>query len=104
MWNPYGGPFDGIAHGLGLLVLGFIWIIVLAVIVAVLVLLVRFLLVATTAAKLYVAEHSPAAAVVDAASPAAGTTVPAPGTTPPGTATAAPEAKKPRTPKTPPAV
>lgn len=96
MWNSY-GPFDFI-HGLGLLVVGFFWLIALAVIVAVLVLLVRFLLVATRAARLYVEKNSPTAPVTPAA-PAS----PAPTTVTPTTPVEKPDTK-PRTPKAPPAV
>ena len=79
-------------------VLGFIasvigTIVLLAVIGGLVFLLVRFLLVATTAAKIYVAQNSPATPAEPAAT--VEPTAPAPAT---------PPATKPRTPKTPPAV
>jgi predicted lipid-binding transport protein (Tim44 family) len=85
-------------------VLGFIasvigTIVLLAVIGGLIFLLVRFLLVATTAAKIYVAKNTPDAPVTpsEPVVPAAtSTTTPATTVTPPTT--------KPRTPKTPPAV
>lgn len=110
MWNPYGGPFDGIAHGIGLIVLGVFWLLALAVIVTILVLLVRFLLVATKAARLYVAKNSPvevkatpAATTATTATTATAPTATTPTTTPAPTVVT-PVVKKPRTPKAPPAV
>lgn len=84
-------------------VLGFIasvigTIVLLAVIGGLVFLLVRFLLVATTAAKIYVAKNTPAEPVAptEPVRPAATAATPATTVTPPAT--------KPRTPKTPPAV
>ena len=88
MYPPNGGDFNGMVHGLGLLVFGFLWLAALAVIVAILVLLVRFLLVGTKAAKLYIANNSPVKP--------SEAVMPPPETTPTPTT-------KPRTPKAPPA-
>jgi hypothetical protein len=89
MFNPNGGPFDGIVHGLGLLVFGFLWLAALAVTIAILVLLVRFLLVGTRAAKLYIANNSPV--------------TPSEAVIPPSTPPTPTPTTKPGTPKAPPA-
>jgi len=86
---PFGGPF----HILGMVVWAMASFITLVVVVAILVLLVRYLLVATRAHKLYIANNTPAATPATPASPAA--------TTP--TVVQKP-VSKPRTPKAPPAV
>ena len=92
-FGPGGG---GIAH-VFLAIGGFVvWLIALAVIVGILVLLVRFLLVATRAAKLYVATHEPAKPV--AHTPAPATTSPAVVSDPVSEPLAKPAAK-PRTPR-----
>ncbi|MBX3098962.1 MAG: hypothetical protein KF761_05225 [Salinibacterium sp.] len=86
--GPYGLHIVGLAaSALGTLVL-------VIVAIGLIVLLVRFLLVATTAAKLYVAKNSPAQPTT---APVAAAPAPAAATTKPTTTT------KPRTPKAPPA-
>lgn len=60
MINPNIGPFGGMFHILGFIVWAFASLIALAAVVAILVLLVRFLIVGTRAAKLYIANNSPA--------------------------------------------
>lgn len=74
MWNPDFGW--GFGHGLmavfGTVIATFAWILCFSVLVAVLFLLVRFLLVATRAAQLYIDRHEPRpAAPVAPASPSA---------------------------------
>lgn len=88
----YGPGFDGLPFGhlIVTIIGGFVWLIALAITIAVLFLFIRFLLVATKAAQVYVARNS-------SVEPA-----PAP-TTPPTTPAATPPATKPRTPKAPPA-
>lgn len=86
----YGPGFDGapFGHLIFTIIGGLVWLIALAITIAVLFLFIRFLLVATKAAQVYVARNTP---VEPAAAPAAPTTP------------AAPPATKPRTPKAPPA-
>jgi Na+-transporting methylmalonyl-CoA/oxaloacetate decarboxylase gamma subunit len=88
----YGPGFDGLPFGhlIFTIISGLVSLIGLAIVIAVLFLFVRFLLVATRAAQVYVAKNSPAEPVspATAAAPAA---------------SAAPKpATKPRTPKAPP--
>lgn len=83
--NPDFPRFDGF-HLLGILMWGFASLIGLAILIAVVVLLVRYLLVATRAHQLYIANNTPSVA---ATTPVA-----------PGEPLVAPK----RTPKTPPAV
>lgn len=100
MINPDFPPFGGPFHILGMIVWAMASFLTLVVIVAILVLLVRYLLVATRAHKLYIANNTPAAAPsAPAATPAAPATPAA--TTP--TVVQKP-VSKPRTPKAPPAV
>ena len=91
-------------HILGLIATALGTLVLVVVAIGLIFLLVRFLLVATTAAKIYVAKNSPAkpvATTAAAAAPApaasAAPTTTAPAATKPATAT------KPRTPKAPPA-
>ena len=88
----YGPGFDGppFGHLIFTIIGGLVWLIALAITIAVLVLLIRFLLVATKAAQVYVARNAPVEPS-PAATPAAAPTTPA-----------APPATKPRTPKAPP--
>ena len=107
--------FGWFGHAVGVIVYGLFSFLVLLIIATLIFLLVRFLLVATKAAQLYVAKNSPprpVAPVATTTAPAAApTTTTAPATKPataakPATApkppTAAKPATKPRTPKTPP--
>ena len=99
MWNTY-RPWhiiEFIAGALGVMVL-------LLIAGALIFVLVRFLLVATKAAKIYVAKNSPvvtSVATTPMSTTAAAETTPV-ATTP--TTVTKPPATKPRTPKTPPAV
>jgi predicted lipid-binding transport protein (Tim44 family) len=79
---------------------GLLALFALLVVAGLIFLLVRFLIVATRAAQLYVDNHGPAKPTAHAESAAAPTTKPAP-TTKAATTTA--PATKPRTPKAPPA-
>ena len=110
--------FDGFGHWWHIMTLvlgGFVWLLFIALMLAVLFFLIRFLLVATRAAQLYVNEHAPAeparptrpaATTAPAAttSPAARTSPAATKTTPMAPAdTTAPTTPltKPRTPRKP---
>ena len=91
----YGGNFP---HIIFMVLNGLVALFLFLVVVGILFLLVRFLLHATTAAKIYVAKNSPAKSAP--AAPAASSVAPPAPAAPP-----APEARpasKPRTPKTPP--
>ena len=113
-FGPWGG---GWWHALTLVIGGFIWLLAIALTLAVLFFLIRFLLVATRAAQLYVNQHAPAeparpvtpttpAATTAPAAPTAPTTPAPAATTTAPTAATKPVAKppaKPRTPRTPPA-
>jgi hypothetical protein len=93
------GPFTWVGHTILAIVSGFFWLVGLLVFVAVVVLLVRFLLIGTKAAQIYVAKNSPEkleSHEEPAAAPATTTPAPAAPTTPTKPVT------KPRTPKTPP--
>ena len=89
------GPFGPFAHFAMMIVGGLLWLFMLLVVIALIFLLVRFLLVATRAAQIYVAKNSPA---VSSETPAT-TARSAPATT--ATTPAAKPAPKPRSPKTP---
>ena len=54
------GPFAPFAHFAMMIVGGLLWLFMLLVVIALIFLLVRFLLVATKAAQIYVAKNSPA--------------------------------------------
>ena len=90
----YGPGFDGppFGHLIFTIIGGLVWLIALAITIAVLVLLIRFLLVATKAAQVYVARNALGETAPATTTPAAAPTTPA-----------APPATKPRTPKAPPA-
>ena len=95
------GAFTWIGHTLLTIVSGLFLLLGLLVAVAVVVLLVRFLLVATKAAQIYVAKNS-AETHVEPVQPAATTVAETP---PPAATVTKPVVKpatKPRTPKTPP--
>ena len=100
-YGHFGGVLAYFAAGFGTLV-------ITVVLAGVIFLLVRFLLVATTAAKIYVAQNTPAEADPAPATPAAPVTPPAPAPAAPPAPAAGPKttppATKPRTPKAPPAV
>ena len=81
----------GAMHFVGTIVTGLFAFFVFLVVAALIFLLVRFLLVATTAAKIYVAKSTPAKAAEE---PDATATAPEASATKPAT--------KPRTPRTPP--
>lgn len=89
----YGPGFDGapFGHLIFTIIGGLVWLIALAITIAVLFLFIRFLLVATKAAQVYVARNAPVEPTAAPSTPA--TTAPV--ATPPTT--------KPRTPKAPPA-
>ena len=93
-FGPWGGDWLRI---LTFVIGGFVWLLAIALTLAVLFFLIRFLLVATRAAQLYVNQHAPA----EPARPAA-TTAPGATSTPPAKPAAAKPAAKPRTPRTPP--
>jgi predicted lipid-binding transport protein (Tim44 family) len=118
-FGPWGG---GWWHALTFAIGGFIWLLGIALLLAVLFFLIRFLLVATKAAQLYVNQHAPAepvrpapaattapaagaptaATTAPAASAATTATTPAPATGPTTPLTAATKpATKPRTPRKP---
>lgn len=94
MNNPFDGPYGGFGFfwPLGVIAWGFLSLIAFAVIVGLIFLLVRFLLIGTRAAQLYIATNEPVrpapptstttAAPVPAAPPAQSATVPAPAATP----------------------
>ena len=99
----YDGPGFGFWGGgwwhiLTLVVGGFIWLLAIALMLAVLFFLIRFLLVATRAAQLYVHQHSPA----EPARPVVPST-PVEPTTPVAPTKPAPRPRTPRTPPTTPA-
>jgi predicted lipid-binding transport protein (Tim44 family) len=107
----YDGPgmwgFGWFGHLVGTIIGGLLTLFAVLVIAGLVFLLVRFLIVATRAAQLYVDRHAPAAPTSPAASAAATPTTttkaaPAPATKPTPAAATKPPAK-PRTPKTPPA-
>ena len=99
--GPGFGPWGNWWHALNLVIAGFAWLLFLALILAVLFFLIRFLIVATRAAQLYVNQHAPA----EPARPStpAATTAPAATAAPaPTTQTAATKpVTKPRTPRNP---
>lgn len=83
MFNDGPGPIGWLGHLFGMAVMGILSLVVLVVIVGLIFLLVRFLLVGTTAAQLYISKNSPAKS--QATTPAAAaavkpTTKPAPKT------------------------
>ncbi|NYF11473.1 cytoskeletal protein RodZ [Leifsonia sp. AK011] len=97
------GPFTWIGHTILMLVSGFFWLVGVLVTIALVVLLVRFLLVATKAAQIYVANHTaekPETPVESASETAPATASEPTAATP--TKPATKPAAKPRTPKTPP--
>lgn len=108
----YDGPgvwgFGWFGHVVGTIIGGLLTLFAVLVIAGLVFLLVRFLIVATRAAQLYVDRHAPTTPASPAASAAATTTAApattkaAPATKPTPTAATKPAAK-PRTPKTPPA-
>lgn len=109
----YDGPgmwgFGWFGHVVGTIIGGLLTLFVVLVIAGLVFLLVRFLIVATRAAQLYVDRHAPTTPASPTASAAPTTTTaattkaaPAPATKPTPAATTKPAAK-PRTPKTPPA-
>jgi Na+-transporting methylmalonyl-CoA/oxaloacetate decarboxylase gamma subunit len=111
--GPGFGPWGGWWH-VATLVLGcFVWLLGVALMLAVVFFLIRFLLVATKAAQLYVNQHAPAEPARDTTSGTKGSTataaMPASTTatttrTPTGATTATTKpAPRPRTPRTPPA-
>lgn len=93
----YGPGFDGapFGHLIFTIISGLVTLIGLAIIIAVLFLLVRFLLVATKAAQVYVDRHTP----TETATPASPIVSTAPASSTPVTPR---PATKPRTPKAPP--
>ena len=99
------GPWGWNAFGAVWLVGGAVlWLIGIAIVLAVVFFTIRFLIIATKAAQLYVERHSPEAS---AAVPPASTTAP-PATKPaatgkPASSTPAASTSKPRTPRKPPA-
>ena len=99
------GGFDAF-HILGIIVWGMASLVALLIIVGILILLVRYLLVATKSHQLYLANNSPAApAEPSSATPAgAAPTSPTPTTPAPTTPTPTTPAPRTRTPKSPPAV
>ena len=105
-FDGYGWGYGPFGHVVGAIVYGLFCLFMILVIVGILFLLVRFLLVATKAAQLYVTKNSAAKPVAPSA--AATTTVPltrpAPAAKPASAvpAAAAEPATKPRIPKTPP--
>ena len=90
------GGFDAF-HILGIIVWGMASLVALLIVVGILILLVRYLLVATKSHQLYLANNSPAA-------PAEPTTTATPMTTAPTTPAPTTPAPRTRTPKAPPAV
>ena len=110
-FGPWGGHW---LHILSYVIGGFIWLLAIALMLAVLFFLIRFLLVATRAAQLYVSQHAPvepartstpAATIAPAASTTSATTTPTATTkaaTKPVTTPGAKPPAKPRTPRTPP--
>ncbi|MDF1479229.1 hypothetical protein PYV02_09065 [Leifsonia sp. H3M29-4] len=106
----YDGPgmwgFGWFGHVVGTIIGGLLTLFAVLVIAGLVFLLVRFLIVATRAAQLYVDRHAPTTPASPAASAAAAPTTtkaaPAPAAKPTPAAATKPAAK-PRTPKTPPA-
>lgn len=104
----FDGPrFDGFGpwwHIMTLVLGGFVWLLFIALMLAVLFFLIRFLLVATRAAQLYVNQHAPAepartpAAATARTTPAATKTTPV---TPADTTAPTTPVTKPRTPRKP---
>ncbi len=95
-FGPWGG--GGFWHILTFVVGGFVWLLAIALMLAVLFFLIRFLLVATRAAQIYVHQHSPAepARPVRPAATASTTVVP-----PADTTAVTKPLPKPRTPRKP---
>jgi predicted lipid-binding transport protein (Tim44 family) len=60
MFNDGFGPGGGLMHLVGMAIMGIFSLVILVVIVGLIFLLVRFLLVGTTAAQLYISKNSPA--------------------------------------------
>jgi uncharacterized membrane protein len=84
MFNDGFGPAGWFAHLFGMAIMGIFSLILLVVIVGLIFLLVRFLLVGTTAAQLYISKNAPAASTTAAAKPASATaTKPTPKSTKP---------------------
>jgi predicted lipid-binding transport protein (Tim44 family) len=94
------GPFGGFAHFAMMIVGGLLWLFMLLVVIALIFLLVRFLLVATKAAQIYVAKNSPAVPT-EAPKTAAASAPSAPTVSTPAAKAAPKAAPKPRTPKAP---
>ena len=86
-------------HILTFVIGGFIWLLAIALMLAVLFFLIRFLLVATRAAQLYVNQHAPAEPARPSTS--AATTTPAAATTVATPTAATKPVTKPRTPRKP---
>ena len=98
-FGPWGG---GWWHALTLVIGGFIWLLAIALALAVIFFLIRFLLVATRAAQLYVNQHAPAEPARPTTPEAAPAAAPAAPATPAATTTAATKpVTKPRTPRKP---
>jgi hypothetical protein len=95
IFPPHPGGFGGLSHILILFVEGFFFLLTLGIFVIVTFLLIRFLLVATKAARLYVDKNAPATAVT----PATSVTPAAPAAASPSTTTK--PAPRTRTPKPP---
>lgn len=108
MFNDYGfsGPMMGGFGLLGMVLYGIFTLIAIGISVGVTILLVRFLVITTKAAQLYIAKNSPAkAANASPVTPAPAATTPAKAATPAAATPAkATTPTKPRTPKTPPVV
>lgn len=94
----FGWPFGGIVR---FLVDGLVSLFVLLVVIALLFILVRYLLVATKAAQIYVAKNSPPPTPPVAVNPSPAPSAPAPAAAPPATPAVVtnPPARR-RTPKT----
>jgi hypothetical protein len=92
------GLFDAVVHAIGGVIMGAAIVLLFTLLIAVGIVFVRFLLAATKAAEVYVADHRPVAGAAPATGPA---TPPAPTAGTPATRPArAPRA--PRPPRTPP--
>ncbi len=61
MFNDGFGPFVWFGHFFGMAVMGIFCLVAFAIAIGLIFLLVRFLLVATTAAQLYISKNAPAA-------------------------------------------
>lgn len=95
------GPFGPFAH-FGMVVIGgLLWLFMLLVAIALIFLLVRYLLVATKAHQLYIAQNTPPAAAPTVSAPAATSAAPTVSAPAPKPAPTTKPAPKPRTPKTP---